>query len=359
MIHAHCRCTLQRVRVSCCVDLVYCVDVFLYCVDVFLCCVDVFCSSSQQPAASPSAEAMSSQMPEYRIMLCSNTDGLPYTEQEFKDFFGAGGLHLRHWFSSRPVHIHHRSGPRCRWMFPNVSQPGGMETATVSDCDEEVHHKAEKASVVAKRKLKNAKIAVEACSIVSAVSGNVIMTFEKVLPYAFDPIHFQQKLCLDAAKVISPDGTASMLDSFTFTSERKHVSVVLGAMLPRDIWSSRPRSFLGVTQPGWRRWYKEFRVYAENAFPTGTFKEVPLRELVPLVLQAFVDDERQRLGEDGGALPTHSRGWDGTYHSIVLRTRATLQEVRVWVADWLAANDAVLAFITDVVADDPYCQHFA
>ena len=72
-----------------------------------------------------------------------------------------------------------------------------------------------------------------------------------------------------------------------------------------------------------------------------------------------MDDERQRLGEVGGALPTHSRGWDGAYHSIVLRTRATLQEVRLWVADWLATNQDVLAFITKTVEDDPCCQYFA
>ena len=117
----------------------------------------------------------------------------------------------------------------------------------------------------------------------------------------------------------------------------------------------------GAKKHAWRRYYKEFRVYAENAFPTDTFKETPLRELVPLILQAFVDDERQRLGDVGGALPTHSRGWDGAYHSIVLRTekRATLQEVRTWVGDWLATNQEVLAFITETVEDDPTCQYFA
>ena len=245
-------------------------------------------------------------------------------------------------------------------MFPEASQLGSMETATVSDGEEDAPHKEEKASAVAKRRLKNAKIAVEACSIVSAVSGNVIVTFQKVLPYAFDPLHFHQRLRLDAAKVINPDGTATRLDSFTFTS-MKEVCVVLGPMLPRDIWSSRPRSFLGATKPGWRRWYKEFRVYAENAFPTDTFKETPLRELVPLVLQAFVDDERERLGEAGGTLPNHCRDCEGAYHSIVLRTqkRATLQEVRLWVADWLATNQEVLAFITETVEDDPCCQYFA
>ena len=295
---------------------------------------------------------LSSRIPEYRVMLCWDTDGLPYTEKEFIAFFGTGGLHLRHWYNSKPVRIHHRDGSRCRWMFPNVSQPGSMETATVSDCEEESSHKEEKALAVAKRKPRRMKL-LEECSITSALSGNVIVAFQKVLPYAFDAHHFHQKLCLDAAKVINPDGTATRLDSFTFTSKRKHVSVVLGTMLPRDVW--------GATKPGWRRWYKEFRVYAENAFPTDTFKETPLRALVPLILQAFVDEERQRLSEDGEALPTHSRGWDGAYHSIVLKTekRATLQEVRTWVADWLAANEEVLAFITETIQDDPYCQYFA
>ena len=309
--------------------------------------------ANTQLSESPSAEAMAGQMPEYRIMLCSNSDGLPYTEQEFKEFFGSGGLHLRHWFSSRPVHIHHRNGPRCRWMFPQVCLPGSMETATVSDCEEEAPHKEAKASGVAKRKFKNAKISVETCSITSALSGNVILTFQKVLPYSFDPLHFQQKLRLDAARLVWADGTTSTLDSFTFTSERKDVSVVCGAVMPRDAW--------GAKKPGWRRYYKEFRVYAENAFPTDTFKEVKFKELVPLILQAFVDDERHRLGDIGGDLPIRARSWEGAYHSIVLRTekRATLQEVRVWVADWLAANEEVLASITEVVADDPYCQYFA
>ena len=295
---------------------------------------------------------MSSRMLEYRVMLCWNTDGLPYTEKEFIAFFGMGGLHLRHWYSSKPVRIYHRKGPRCRWMFPNVSQPGGMFPGYGSDCDEEAPHKAEKAPAVATRKPKSVKL-LEKCSITSALSGNVIVTFQKVLPYAFDAHHFHQKLCLDAAKAINPDGTATRLDSFTFTSERKHVSVVLGTMLPRNVW--------GATKPGWRRWYKEFRVYAENAFPTDTFKEAPLRELVPLVLQAFVDDERERLGKAGGTLPNQCRCWDGAYHSIVLKTKkhATLQEVRLWVADWLATNQEVLAFITETVENDLCCQYFA
>ena len=232
--------------------------------------------NSSRRSASPSAEAML-QMPEYRIMLCSNTDGLPYTEQEFIEFFGPG-RHLNHWSSSMPVHILHRNGPRRRWM----------------------------------------------------------------------------RLCLDAARVVWADGTTSMLNSFTFTSETKDVRVVLGGMLPRDVWGARRK-------PGWRKWYKEFRVFAENAFPTDTFKEAPLRELVPLILQAFVDDERERLGDVNGVLPTYSRGWDGAYHSIVFRTekRATLKEVRAWVADWLAANKEVLSSITKIVEDDPCCQFFA
>ena len=207
--------------------------------------------------------------------------------------------------------------------------------------------------MAATRKLKNAKLAVDTCSIVSAVSGNVIATFEKVLPYPFEPIHFHEIMCLDAAKVISPDGTATRLHSFVFTRDEKDVCVVLGTMLPRDIWSSRPQCAFGVAKPGWRRWDKEFRVYAANAFPTDTFRGTPLRSLVPLILQTFVDDERQRLGEVGKALPTHGRDWGGAYHSIVLRTqkRATLQEACLWVADWLANNQEVLAFIAETVGE--------
>ena len=104
-------------------------------------------------------------------------------------------------------------------------------------------------------------------------------------------------------------------------------------------------------------------MYADNAFPSpaDTFKQTPLRELVPLVLQAFVDDERERLGEAGGTLPNHCRDWEGAYHSIVLRTqkRATLHEARLWVEDWLASDQEVLAFIAETVEDDPHCQYFA
>ena len=285
----------------------------------------------------PSAEAML-EMPEYRIMLCSNTDGLPYTEQEFIEFFGHGGLHLNHWFRSVPVHIHHKNGPRCRWMFPQVCLPGSKTDMT---------------SVVAKRKFKNSKPPVDTCSITNDLSGYVILKFDKVLPYLFVPEHFHQRLCLDAARVVWADGTTSTLKSFTFTSETKDVRVVLGAMLPRDVWDAK--------KPGWRKWYKEFRVFAENAFPTDTFKDAPLRELVPLILQAFVDQERERLGDINGVLPKLFRGWEGAYHSIVLRTekRATLQEVRAWVDDWLAANKEVLDSITEVVKEDPCRQYFA
>ena len=86
-----------------------------------------------------------------------------------------------------------------------------------------------------------------------------------------------------------------------------------------------------------------------------------LRELVPLILQAQVDEERQSLGEAGGALPTHSKSWEGVYHSIVRRAekRATLQEVRLFVDEWLAANEKVLAFVTETIKEDPCCQYFA
>ena len=304
--------------------------------------------NSSWRSASPSAEAML-QMPEYRIMLCSNSDGLPYTEQEFIEFFGPG-RHLNHWSSSMPVHILHRNGPRCRWMC----LLGSMVTATVSDSEEYLSHKREGTSVVAKRKFNNGKLSVRTCSITNALSGNEIVTFQTMLPYLFIPAHFHQRLCLDAARVARADGTTSMLNSFTFTSETKDVRVVLCGMLPRDVWKAKRK-------PGWRKWYKEFRVFAENAFPTDTFKETPLRELVPLILQAFVDDERKRLGDRNGVLPTRSRGWDGAYHSIVFRTekRATLKEVRAWVADWLVANEEVLGSITGVVEFAPCCQYFA
>ena len=224
-------------------------------------------------------------------------------------------------------------------MFPQVCLPGSKTDMT---------------SVVAKRKFKNSKPPVDTCSITNDLSGYVILKFDKVLPYLFVPEHFHQRLCLDAARVVWADGTTSMLKAFNFTSETKDVRVVLGGMLPRDVWGDKRK-------PGWRKWYKEFRVFAELAYPTETFKEAPLRELVPLILQAFVDEERERLGDVNGALPTHSRGWEGAYHSIVLRTekRATLQEVRAWVADWLAANKEVLSSITEVVEDDPCCQFFA
>ena len=305
--------------------------------------------NSIRRSASPSAEAML-QMPEYRIMLCSNSDGLPYTEQEFIEFFGPG-RHLNHWSSSMPVHILHRNGSRCRWMLPPVCLPGSITSAPAASSSSVV---AKETSVVAKRKLKLAKLSVDTCSITNALSGNEIVKFDKVLPYLFIPEDFHQRLCLDAARVVWADGTTSMLKAFTFTRETKDVRVVLGGMLPRDVWGARRK-------PGWRKWHKEFRVFAENAFPTDTFKEAPLRELVPLILQAFVDDERERLGDVNGVLPTYSRGWDGAYHSIVFRTkkRATLKEVRAWVAEWLAANKEVLSSITEVVEDDPCCQFFA
>ena len=288
-------------------------------------------------------------MPEYRIMLCSNSDGLPYTEQEFIEFFGPG-RHLNHWSNSMPVHIFHRNGSRCRWMLPPECPAGFITPAPAASSSSVV---AKETSVVAKRKLKLAKCSVDTCSITNALSGNEIVKFDKVLPYLFIPEHFHQRLCLDAARVVWADGTTSTLKSFTFTSETKDVRVVLGAMLPRDVWDAK--------KPGWRKWYKEFRVFAENAFPTDTFKDAPLRELVPLILQAFVDQERERLGDINGVLPKLFRGWEGAYHSIVLRTekRATLQEVRAWVDDWLAANKEVLDSITEVVKEDPCRQYFA
>ena len=197
---------------------------------------------------------------------------------------------------------------------------------------------------IAHRRLKNARKA-EDCSITNAMSGNLVVTFQKVLPYAFDPLHFHQSLRLDAAKVVSPDGTASLMTSFVFTRDKKDACAVLGAVLPRNTWSRRPF-------PGWRKWYKEFRVYAANAFPASTCRGAPLRELVPPILQTYVDEERQR------PLPTHSRGWDGVYHSICRRTGTALPEARGFVDEWLAANPEVLARITETVEKDPYRQYF-
>ena len=116
-----------------------------------------------------------------------------------------------------------------------------------------------------------------------------------------------------------------------------------------------------MCKPGWWRSYKEFRAYAENAFHTDTFKEPPLRALVPFILQVYVDEERQKFVEDGEALLTHSRGWDGVYHSVLLRTekRATLQRARLFVADWLSADREVLAFITETVENAPCYTYFA
>ena len=63
------------------------------------------------------------------------------------------------------------------------------------------------------------------------------LSSEAVLPLhtPLCDLHFQQKLRLDAARLVWADGTTSTLDSFTFTSEMKDVSVVRGAVLPRDV----------------------------------------------------------------------------------------------------------------------------
>ena len=72
-------------------------------------------------------------MDEYRVMLCANMDGCPYTEKEFADFFGGAGLHLEHWRNAEPAVVYHRMGPRCRWLFPQSQVRRSILKFTVGD----------------------------------------------------------------------------------------------------------------------------------------------------------------------------------------------------------------------------------
>ena len=234
------------------------------------------------------------------------------------------------------------------------SFPSDMFTGAMSDPIAFSDNAKRKASAIARRKLKKEK-KLEECSITNAVSGNLITKFREFLPYCFNPQDFKQEPRLQVSRIINPDGTATNMTAFTFTRERKDVSVVLGAILPRNIHGD-----FQYYQPGWRRWHKEFCVYARKAFPIDTFKATPLRTLVPLIMQARVEDARQTFTREDETLPQHGREWEGVYHSIVIRTqkRATLQEARIFVADWLAKNQGVLGFVFRTVRADPFRQYF-
>ena len=121
--------------------------------------------------------------------------------------------------------------------------------------------------------------------------------------------------------------------------------------------------------PGWRRWYKEFKIFAssvamlpgESEFlqNPGDYslgregRAVPIRRLVPLILQFQACDYRDENNTKHEAYP--GRTLAGAKHSIMRQSGLCLADVEAWIESWLEANkDITDAVHNALVKDDPF-----
>ena len=121
-------------------------------------------------------------------------------------------------------------------------------------------------------------------------------------------------------------------------------------------------------QRGRRRWYKEFRAFAQSARLSSPsmphvvrdgveacFCNIDLRDLAPLVLQAVANGSRERYSRN---LPQWFRTFEGCEHAIVRRTGAPLPIVHEFVNQFCAVNEDVLALIDRAVQREPHRNFF-
>ena len=171
------------------------------------------------------------------------------------------------------------------------------------------------------------------------------------------------------------------------------VDICLAATMPklqnmRAIWAPDKAYEM---YPGWRRWYKEFKIFASNmplqelqfapgvmpAYRVETTRQhmlgrADVRKLVPLMLQAHVAQVRKRVVEPFRVaraaidhphpwLPPfgqHIRTWHGCRHSMMLLSGKTSLSVQLFVRAWLASAAAILQDIEDAVHREPFRTYF-
>ena len=102
------------------------------------------------------------------------------------------------------------------------------------------------------RKLYNAKLTKCQCSLIGALSGEVLVKFRKIIPYHFDLDDFGKDLHLEDYIAIHESGEKEALEEVTFTNDRKDIRVLrLPFGLPQNVW------YTDRHLAGWRRWYKD------------------------------------------------------------------------------------------------------
>ena len=225
-------------------------------------------------------------------MLCANSDSCPYTEQEFREFFGDEN-YLEHWREAIPVIVTAQNGKRMDWTYRSTTEVALQEqkrraledrAAAERRCLEERHRDL----------------------TVLALSGKALCSFRKVLPYRVVINMFHPNLGLHFAQVVDHKSSVTTpFSEFLFTMETTTVSVVFSAAVPRNIWAfGARRGWLSDAKRGWRRGYREFQYFSESAYDSDqmTAPTVTSQTFSRLVLQAHADEVRERTVA-GGKLP--------------------------------------------------------
>ena len=287
-------------------------------------------------------------MASFRVMLCANSDSCPYTEQEFREFFGDGS-YLEHWREAIPVIVTAQNGTRMDWTY--------RSTAEVA-LQEQRRRALEDRAAAERRCLEERRRDLT----VLALSGKVLCSFRTLLPYHVDISMFHPTLGLHFAQVV--DHTSSVttpFSEFVFTTETTAVSVVFSAAVPRNIWAKGARSgWLMHATRGWRRSYKEFQYFSESAYDNDqmTAPTVTSQTFSRLVLQAHADEVRERTVVEG-KLPNQGRSWKGVYHAVCLRSSLKLPSVVELVEQWKEENSELLRTITAEIEAKPFHTYFA
>ena len=134
-----------------------------------------------------------------------------------------------------------------------------------------------------------------------------------------------------------------------------------------DIAKDEHNSVHKYPRRGWRKWYKEFRWFAKYAHPIDLgsspgrinedeerFGEAPVRELMPLILQATAWDTRI----ENGSTSSGYRPWDGVVDSIVLRAAVPKPVVDEWLQSWMQNNKKLLDGVKEAVTNGGHNCYF-
>ena len=206
------------------------------------------------------------------------------------------------------------------------------------------------------------------CTVRSALDGSELLLFQKVLPYSFQQEDFDESWHTWGWKEVN---SQKPLRSFLFSEDLREVSVVKHPMpesIPRNVWVVSWKWGGQGPVAGWRKWYKEFRLFAQS-FPEAPFLgDFSQRDVAPFILQAFAHEKRRDAiiarGDEERRLVVsgHERWsrrlWPGALHAAVKRTGQPLKCVIFFFEEWKAAYIGVLLYIEASIQDDPYRNYF-